>query len=82
MKRNLRRLHETNVTLNDEQHEEMCSIVREISDEDFSKVLLEGSELLLMKLLRVLRSFNYHQNPLYSLIQVPLCMIPEQGNSV
>jgi len=44
MKRKLRRLDETDVTLNDEQHEEMCSIVHQISDEELSKVFLEGSE--------------------------------------
>jgi len=44
MKRKLKKLDETDVTLNDEQHEEMCSIVHGISDEELGKVFLEGSE--------------------------------------
>ena len=44
MMRKLKRYSEADVTLNDDQHEEMCSIVRGISDEELGKVLLEGSE--------------------------------------
>ena len=42
--RKLKRYSEADVTLNDDQHKEMCSIVREISDEELEKVFLEGSE--------------------------------------
>ena len=44
MMRKLKRCGEADVTLTDDQHEEMCSIVSEISDEELEKVFLEGSE--------------------------------------
>ena len=44
MMRKLERYSELDVVLNDDQHEEMCSIVRGISDEELGKVFLEGSE--------------------------------------
>ena len=52
MKRKLKKLDGTDVTLNDEQQEEMCSIVHEISDEELSKVYLEGSEHGVGKLMK------------------------------
>ena len=44
MMRKLKRCSEADVTLTDDQHEEICSIVCEISDEELEKVFLEGSE--------------------------------------
>ena len=44
MMRKLGRYSELDVVLNDDQHEEMCLIVRGISDEELGKVFLEGSE--------------------------------------
>jgi len=41
MKRKIKKLDGTDVTLNDK---EMCSIAHEISDEELGKVFLEGSE--------------------------------------
>ena len=37
------------VTVNDEQHEEMCSIVREISDEDFRKYFWREANMVLVR---------------------------------
>ena len=44
MMRKLEKFSEADVTLNDEQHNEMCSLVERISDEDLGKNFLEGSE--------------------------------------
>ena len=44
MMRKLEKCSEADVTLNDEQHDEMCSLVERISDEDLGKIFLEGSE--------------------------------------
>ena len=41
MMRKLKRCSEADVTLTDDQHEEICSIVCEISDEELEKVFLE-----------------------------------------
>ena len=44
MMRKLEKCSEADVTLNDEQHDEMCSLVERISDKDLGKISLEGSE--------------------------------------
>ena len=44
MMRKLEECSEADVTLNDEQHDEMCSLVERISNEDLGKIFLEGSE--------------------------------------
>ena len=42
--RKLEKCSESDVTLNDEQHDEMCAIVESIRTEELEKILLEGSE--------------------------------------
>ena len=42
--RKVERSNETDVILNDEQHEEMCGIVDEIDEESLEKIFLEASE--------------------------------------
>ena len=42
--RKLEKYSDADVTLNDEQHDEMCSVVERISNEDLDKIFLEGSE--------------------------------------
>ena len=42
--RKVERSNETDVTLNDEQHEEMCGIVDGIDEESLEKIFLEASE--------------------------------------
>ena len=44
MMRKLEKCSEADVTLNDEQHNEMCLLVERISDADLRKIFLEGSE--------------------------------------
>ena len=44
MIRKLEKYSDADVTLNDEQHDEMCSVVERISNEDLDKVFREGSE--------------------------------------
>jgi len=44
MKRKLEKYSEADVTLNDEQYDEMCSIVDGINNETLEKIFLEGSE--------------------------------------
>ena len=44
MMRKLEKLRGADVTLNDEQHDEMCSLVERINNEDLDKIFLEGSE--------------------------------------
>lgn len=44
MMRKLEKCSEADVTLYDQQHNEMCSLVERISDEDLGKIFLEGSE--------------------------------------
>ena len=44
MKRKLEKYTEADVTLSDEQHEEMCSFAERASSEDLDKIFLEGSE--------------------------------------
>ena len=44
MLRKLEKCSESDVTLNDEQHDEMCAIVESIRTEELEKILLEGSE--------------------------------------
>ena len=44
MMRKLKKCSEADVTLNDEQHDDMCSLVKRISDEDLGKIFLERSE--------------------------------------
>ena len=42
--RKVERSNETDVTLNDEQHEEMCGIVDGIDEESLEKIFMEASE--------------------------------------
>ena len=42
--RKLEKCSKADVTLNDEQHDEMCLLAERISDEDLGKNFLEGSE--------------------------------------
>lgn len=44
MLRKLEKYSDADVTLNDEQHDEMCSVVERISNKDFDKIFLEGNE--------------------------------------
>jgi len=44
MIRKLEKRTEADVTLSDEQHEEMCSLAERVSSEDLDKIFLEGSE--------------------------------------
>ena len=39
-----RKLEEADVTLSDEQHEEMCSFAERVSNEDLDYIFLEGNE--------------------------------------
>ena len=44
MIRKLEKCTEADVTLSNEQHEEMCSLAERVSSEDLDKIFLEGSE--------------------------------------
>ena len=44
MIRKLEKYNESDVTLNDEQHEEMCTLVERIGNGDLDEIFLEGSE--------------------------------------
>ena len=62
MKRKLEKFSATDVTLCDEQHEEMCSLTERISSEDLDKIFLEGSEHGVGELMKeIWRSDSKHQ---------------------